>query len=134
MTIRACPHARPFRRFAAGAFTLIELLVVIAIIAILMALILPNMGGFIRKGHQSTSASNLRNWYVGFTGATGDDGGQMPTSGFEGGSFDPRNEVAWYNRMARALKIHPYADFGTPGVQPKIGERSVWNNPAVTNK
>jgi prepilin-type N-terminal cleavage/methylation domain-containing protein/prepilin-type processing-associated H-X9-DG protein len=132
MITRVSPH-RPFSRaLSRRAFTLIELLVVIAIIAILMALILPSMNGFLRKGYQSTSASNLRNWYTGFTGSVGENAGEMPLSGNENG-FDPKNEDAWYNRMPRALKLVPMSQFNGQNT-PKVGEHSVWNNPVVTSK
>jgi prepilin-type N-terminal cleavage/methylation domain-containing protein/prepilin-type processing-associated H-X9-DG protein len=121
-------------RVAAGrAFTLIELLVVIAIIAVLVALLFPVFGGMLRKGQQTTSASNLRNWASGFNASVGENDGEMPTSGWVNSSFSAADPDAWFNRIPRAMKDRPLADF-VPATTPQLGERSIWINPAVPTK
>jgi prepilin-type N-terminal cleavage/methylation domain-containing protein/prepilin-type processing-associated H-X9-DG protein len=135
MLTRACSSCRFVSRRSRRAFTLIELLVVIAIIAILMALIFPAVGSFLKKGQQTTSANNLRNWYTGFSGATGDNGGEIPTPGVGAGGSDTSDEGAWYNALPRALKMPAYKDFtANPQLQPKVGEKSIWLNPAIKSQ
>src|SRR4051812_34020285 len=87
------------------AFTLVELLVVIAIIAILAAIIFPVVTSAINRSHQATSANNLRQWYVGIRAATSDRDNRLPSSGFNNGNFDPKDQDAWFNCAARKIPV-----------------------------
>lgn len=63
-----------------GAFTLVELLVVVAIMAVLSALILPNVSSVISRAEGVVCTSKLRNLCVVFSGAMVDGTGwpQVP--------------------------------------------------------
>ncbi len=127
------PSRFPRPGFRRHAFTLIELLVVIAVIAVLVALLFPVFGMVIRKGQQSTSASNLRQWFTAFTAAVGERDGEMPTSGYIGRRMDPADPTAWYNALPRAMSLDPLSNFN-PTTVPLLGQRSVWINPVVPSK
>lgn len=43
-----------------GGFTLIEILIVLAILAILVAVVIPNLGGFLNRGKQQAYESDRR--------------------------------------------------------------------------
>jgi prepilin-type N-terminal cleavage/methylation domain-containing protein/prepilin-type processing-associated H-X9-DG protein len=123
--------SRSSRRLpAADAFTLVELLVVIAVIAILAGLLFPVIGGMVKRGHQSASASNLRQWHTGYSAAVGDNDGLLPTSGYLNGEFVETDEQAWFNRLPRGMKERPLAEMQANS-RPKLGERSIWMNPTV---
>ena len=124
------PPSSPSRhRPAAGGFTLIELLVVIAIIAVLSALVFPAITGALRNGQQTSSLNNLRQWYVGFNGAVGDRGGDLPLPGLN--SYDPADTDAWYATVPPHMGQKPLAQLLSGSDAPKLKEKSVWINPAV---
>src|SRR6266853_1000942 len=100
------PTPSPRGAAASPGFTLIELLVVITIIAILVALVFPALSAVQRKGYQTTSVSNLHQWYAGFATSVGDNDGEMPTPGAP--TADPGEAEAWYNRIPIALRQTPF--------------------------
>ena len=112
------------------AFTLIELLVVITIIAVLAGLIFPAVSAVLRKSYQTTSVSNLRQWYTAFAASLTNNNGEMPGCGspFVAGDVD-----AWFNRMPPEIKEKPFNQF-SPVTQPAYGKKSIWVNPAVPQK
>jgi len=64
-----------------SAFTLIELLVVITIIAILIAMIVPNLSKFLDNANAVKCASNLHQIGAGLMSFTGDHNGFFPIAG-----------------------------------------------------
>ena len=110
-----------------GGFTLVELLVVIAVIAILAALIFPVTGIVRRKGQQTTSMHNLRQWGAALAASLSDNNNFMP---WPGQPIARSDSAAWYNRLPVYLGTQPFSAMKT-GQFPRAGEKSVWINPAV---
>jgi prepilin-type processing-associated H-X9-DG protein/prepilin-type N-terminal cleavage/methylation domain-containing protein len=125
---------RPAHPRRLAAFTLVELLVVIAIIGVLAVMLAVALPGYLQNSKKAVSASNLRGWYTGFSRATGENDGTMPSSGHLGGQFDRADETAWFNQIPRALGLKQLKDFYGQQDEPKIGEASIWWNPVVTSK
>lgn len=122
------------RHGKANAFTLVELLVVIAIIGILAVMLTVALPGYLQNSKKAVSAQNLKGWYTGFSRATGENDGTMPSSGYLGGSFNRNDETAWFNQIPHALGSQQLKDFYGHIDEPKIGEASIWWNPVVTAK
>lgn len=114
---------------AGRGFTLIELLVVIVIIAVLAALLLPAFSSVKRKGQQTTSISNLRQWGAALGGSLMDNNNALPTDGQGSGSPNLTDTNAWFNRLPPYMKQKSLVERKfTP---PKAGDKSIWINPAV---
>ena len=64
----------------ARGFTLIELLVVIGIIALLMALLVPTIGGALERARETMCASNEKQLVLACINYAGDHDGQLPTA------------------------------------------------------
>lgn len=67
----------PNQRIRQAGFTLIELLVVIAVMAILIAIIIPNIGVGIKKAKEVSCRQNLRSQGVGFFALTSELEGRL---------------------------------------------------------
>ena len=65
---------RPAAKSPRSAFTLIELLVVIAIIALLAALLVPSVMGFVKKSRQSASVGQVKSLCAGLLAYMQDNG------------------------------------------------------------
>lgn len=118
--------ARPPHR---AGFTLVELLVVIIIIAVLAALLLPAFRGIQRKGKQTTSINNLRQWGVALVASLGDFNNTFPSDGQGSGSIYLDRPESWFNRLPPYLREKTLLERRfTP---PKAGDKSIWINPAV---
>jgi prepilin-type N-terminal cleavage/methylation domain-containing protein/prepilin-type processing-associated H-X9-DG protein len=119
--------ARPPHR---AGFTLVELLVVIIIIAILAALLLPAFRSVQRKGQQTSSINNLRQWGVGLVASLGDFNNTFPADGQgSGASIYLDREDSWFNRLPPYLKEKTLLDRRYS--PPKAGDKSIWINPVV---
>ena len=129
--------ARPnFRSAAAGhrrvgaGFTLIELLVVLVIIAILAALVMPAFASVKRKGHQTTSINNLRQWGAALAASLADNNNVFPADGQDSGAKIHIDQAeAWFNRLPPYLGEQRLAD--RQSAPPMAGQKSLWINPAV---
>jgi len=77
-TEKSGPSISPGRQ----SFTLVEILVVISIIGILVALLLPAIGGAKAKARNARCKNNLRNLQVAAMNYALDKGGAMPSSGW----------------------------------------------------
>lgn len=102
---------KTFCKKSGPGFTLIEMLVVIAVIALLAGLIIPAVGGALRKAAHTKSASNLRQWGTALSSYLTDSRGRMPSRGpdqqpswFEVSFDHPDIRKAWYNVLP------PYVD------------------------
>jgi prepilin-type N-terminal cleavage/methylation domain-containing protein/prepilin-type processing-associated H-X9-DG protein len=133
------PADRPHPKRAAGsspraAFTLVELLVVIAIIGILAVMLTVALPGYLQNSKKVVSAQNLKSWYTGFSKATGENDGTMPSPGWDGQAMNRNDETAWFNQIPHALGMNQLKDFYGRVDEPKVGEASIWWNPVVTAK
>ena len=116
-------------RSAAG-FTLIELLVVLAIIAVLAVLLLPAFASVKRKGQQTASINNLRQWGTALAASLGDNNNTFPADGqASGANLHLDQTEAWFNRLPPYVGEKKLMD--RTDTQPKAGEKSLWINPAV---
>ena len=122
---------RSARLSRSPAFTLVELLVVITIIAVLAGLIFPAVSAVLRKSYQTTSVSNLRQWYTAFAASLSNNNGEIPGAGAS--PINASDVDAWYNRMPPEIKERPFSQF-IPATQPGYGKKSIWVNPAVPRK
>ncbi len=112
-----------------AGFTLVELLVVMVIIAVLAALLLPAFRNVQRKGRQTSSINNLRQWGVALVASLSDHNNTFPADGQGSGSIYLDQPEAWFNRLPPYLKEKTLLDRRfTP---PKAGDKSIWINPAV---
>ena len=117
------------RRSGAG-FTLIELLVVMVIIAILAALLLPTFHAVQRKGQQTASINNLRQWGVALGASLGDNNNVFPADGQDSGAkIHIDQPEAWFNRLPPYLGEQRLVD--RQSAPPMAGQKSIWINPAV---
>lgn len=113
------------------AFTLIELLTVITIIAILAAIIVPVAGNMKRRANQTTSMNNLRQWGAALSGSLADFDNSLPSDGGSGGGANVGDTDAWFNRLPPFLGLKGLADPEMQNNRPRLGDKSVWINPAV---
>lgn len=120
------PSLRDLHRGRRG-FTLVELLVVIVVIAILAAVIIPVAGIVRRRGDQTTSMNNLRQWGAALAASLSDNNNVMP---WPGQPIARTDTAAWYNRLPGYLGAKPFSVL-TAGEFPRAGEKSIWINPAV---
>ena len=114
-------------RDGSGGFTLVELLVVIVVIAILAALIFPVAGIVRRKGQQTASMNNLRQWGAALAASLSDNNNFMP---WPGQPVTRSDGDAWYNRLPAYVGAQPFSAMKA-GQFPRAGQKSVWINPAV---
>ena len=125
-------QAAAARRRAAAGFTLIELLVVIAIIAVLAALVMPAYASVKRKGQQTSSINNLRQWGAALAASLGDNNNTLPSDGQSSLSTIHIDQAeAWFNRLPLYMGERPLSDRKDQAAKPKAGEKSIWINPAV---
>ena len=118
------------RRRSDAGFTLLELLVVIVIIAILAALLLPAFRSVQRKGQQTASINNLRQWGVALGASLADNNNCFPADGQgSGANIYPDQAEAWFNRLPPYMSEKPLTERKSD--QPKAGQKSVWINPVV---
>ena len=123
------PAAAAHRRAGAG-FTLIELLVVIIIIAILAALVMPAFASAKRKGQQTASINNLRQWGAALAASLADNNNVFPADGQDSGAKVHIDQAeAWFNRLPPYLGEKALAERKSDS--PKAGDKSIWINPAV---
>jgi prepilin-type N-terminal cleavage/methylation domain-containing protein/prepilin-type processing-associated H-X9-DG protein len=113
------------------AFTLIELLVVIAIIAILAGLLMTTLASSRKKGNQSTSLNNLRQWGAAFTRSLAEHDNKYPSTGMKKSNMELEDSEAWFNLLPSYMGLKPLKDVDY--VQNKLSpsSKSVWMNPAV---
>ena len=124
------PDAAAAGRRSGAAFTLIELLVVMVIIAILAALLLPTFRTVQRKGQQTTSINNLRQWGVALAASLADNNNVFPADGQDSGAKIHIDQAeAWFNRLPPYLSEPRLAD--RQSEPPLAGQKSIWINPAV---
>lgn len=117
-------------------FTLIELLVVIAIIAILAAFLFPAMASARKRGQQTISMNNIREWGSAMNRSLGDFDGEMPSDGMTNGhgKINLADGNAWFNRLPNYMQEKPLSDPHYATHPPRPGEKSVWINPAVPHE
>ena len=120
------------RRRPGAGFTLIELLVVIVIIAILAALLLPAFHSVQRKGQQTASINNLRQWGVALAASLADNNNVFPADGQDSGAKIHIDQAeAWFNRLPPYMSEKPLVQRQDKDSKPKAGDKSIWINPAV---
>ena len=76
-------------RYGQKGFTLIELLVVVAILGVLAAVVVPNVGKFIGKGHEEAWSTELHNVQTGVMAMLADS-----TAGKLDGPVGPTTDMA----------------------------------------
>jgi len=109
---RSEPIPPVFRR----AFSLVELLVVIAAIGILVAVIIPVVGGARERAHATACSSNLRVIWSGLTLYAQDNGNKLPqTNSVNQQNFKWRADSDNLPESAqRALLSYLLVDYGVP--------------------
>jgi len=105
----ACPGPiLPSGRQSRYAFTLVELLVVIAIIAVLVALLIPTIGGARERGRQAKCLSNMRQWATALNLYLAENEGVLPEEGADEPNALAPNDYddpnAWFNRIPPFLE------------------------------
>ena len=83
----------------ARAFTLIELLVVLSIIALLLAVLLPALGGARAKAKAMQCLSNLRGMQTAHWMYMTDSNGEFIQVGLSHGGIHTNEDVAWINTL-----------------------------------
>jgi prepilin-type N-terminal cleavage/methylation domain-containing protein len=130
------PYSGPDHRVR-RALSLPELLVVVAIIALLLAMLLPGLGGAREQVRRVFCANNLQQWGKALQLYRYDYDDYIPTEGYLGGPMGddtvPGYEKpgTWYNTLPQYLGLPPYKD--TENVNVAIKEKPaihVWICPS----
>lgn len=106
---------KSFRR----AFTLVELLVTLAVIAILIALLLPALGGARRASQRIECINNLKQWSLGMRGFLDDHQEFFPRenavdeiNSWYLATVTTNNDI-WYNALPVQMGTRPLADYAS---------------------
>ncbi len=114
------------------AFTLIELLISIGVIAILIALIAPQLAGARESARQVACSSNLRQLAIGWTMyADAHAGRVMPLAYFETGDTGGGDQIFWWGADGSTTgRIDHERGFMSPYLDDSLHESSVYECPA----
>jgi prepilin-type N-terminal cleavage/methylation domain-containing protein len=114
---------RPRQWFSQSGFTLIELLAVIAIISILVAILLPVLGGAKAKAYKVQCAANLKQWGAAITMYAGDNAGFFPDNTQPGAA-----DLTWmaYNFSNIFYPVYLYRDKPGTSVSGLRGKNDVF--------
>jgi len=120
------------------AFTLVELLVVVGIIAVLIALLLPALGGARRAATQVACASNLRQWALAAHLYANANHDYLPRRGYghlpPANVVDVQNPYDWFNALPPTIRLTPYGELATQSrVFRPGGHANMWLCPAATD-
>lgn len=120
---RATLHSGARKRTRRG-FTLIEVLVVSAILGVLLAILLPALSQARQSAHQTTCASNLRQWAMGISLYVQDHDATFPpasTGSYGAGSTE--EGASW------RYQVQPYIKSKTLGCPATEGFSSTFQDP-----
>lgn len=116
----------------AGAFTLLELLCVIAIIGLLVAVLMPSLGGARRTASSTACQANLRQWASATVMYAQQNDGWLPRRGQGANVTTLINRTEdWFNALPPLLGEPSYFDLFAEGRTPRPGAKSAWMCPAA---
>lgn len=118
--------------FFIPAFSLIELLAVIAILTLLLAVLMPSLGGARRSASSSTCQSNLRQWAAATIMYAQNNDGWLPRRG-QGAQVTTliNRGDDWFNALPPLMGQSSYMELFERGRVERPGARSVWMCPAA---
>lgn len=126
---------RPTISYHLNAFGLPEILIILAVIIALALLAIPFFSGKRDRQAQIASIDNLRKWGMALNLSLPDVNNQLPWKGdpIEKAQSDPRFNYAWYILLPPYIST-PAWDEIPEDQRPRLGQPSLWINPAVTKR
>jgi len=131
-SFNSCLDKQTLSRSTYDAFTLIEILVVIGIIAVLAALIVPNISSALKKARLVESMSSHRQLSIGIISWTADHDGRFPNSS-DYYNWAPGQDMSWavphlfHDYLGKATESDYNKILFNPAVKYNTSYPNYWN-------